>query len=151
MLSQYRSAVGCFERVEDVVTGGSTAFKVKERQPQALGSVGLTDASGFLEQGKKRVDSVLVTPGRLPEPDMQQCGTFQDTVTAPSTHFCRIGLGDQMAGSCLPTFIALAQLCSGSPRSWTYYSPAFWGQTNGPSPWQNGQRLIRSFDPAPFP
>lgn len=50
---------GMSGRVEDVVTGGSTAFKVKERQQQALGIVGLTDASGFLELGQKRVDSTL--------------------------------------------------------------------------------------------
>lgn len=49
-------------RVEDVLTGGSTVFKVKERQQQALGIVGLTDASGFLELGQKRVDS---TPAPL--------------------------------------------------------------------------------------
>lgn len=91
------------------MTGGSTAFKVKERQQQALGIVGLTDASGFLELGQKRVDSALGPPCRLPEPDMQQCGTSQDTVRAPSTHFCRrIGPGDQMAGSSLLPWLSCA-------------------------------------------
>lgn len=42
---------GMSGRGEDVVSGGSTAFKVMERQQQALASVGLTDASGFLELG----------------------------------------------------------------------------------------------------
>lgn len=50
---------GMSGRVEDVLTGGSTVFKVKERQQQALGIVGLTDASGFLELGQKRVDCTL--------------------------------------------------------------------------------------------
>lgn len=62
MLSQYRTASGMSGRGEDVVTGGSTVFKVKERQQQTLGIVGLTDASGFLEPGQKRVDSAITPP-----------------------------------------------------------------------------------------
>lgn len=139
---------GMSERVEDVVTGGSTAFKVKERQQQALGSVGLTDASGFLEQGKKRVDSVLATPGRLPEPDMQQCGTFQDPVTAPSTHFCHIGAGDQMAGSCLLPWLSCAL---GLPRRGFIIHLLFGGRRMGPVPARMAKGLSDPMIPLRFP
>lgn len=62
MLSQYRTASGMSGRGEDVVTRGSTVFKVKERQPQALGIVGLKTRLVFWSWVKKRVDSALGPP-----------------------------------------------------------------------------------------
>lgn len=132
MLSQYRTASGMSGRGEDVVTGGSTVFKVKERQPQALGIVGLTDASGFLELGQKARRQCPWPPCRLPDPDMQQCGTSQDTVRAPSTHFCRrIGPGDQMADSSLLPWLSCAL---GLPRRGFIIHLLFGGRQMGPVP-----------------
>lgn len=125
---------------------------MKERQPRALGIVGLTDASGFLELGQKRVDSALghppLAPGSPPEPDMQQCGTFQDTVRAPSTHFCRIGLGDQMAGPRLFPWLSCAP---GLPRHGFIIHLLFGGTQMGPVPARTVKGLSDPLIPLRFP
>lgn len=151
MLSQEKVCSGMSGRVENVVTGGSRAFKVKERQQQALGHVGLTDASRFLELGQKRVDGV---PAPLAAYLTQTCDNAAHFKTQSGHHpptFARIGPGDQMPGTCLFPWLSCAL---GLPSRGFLIHLLFGfseGTQMGPVPARMVKGLIRSFDPAPFP
>lgn len=144
---------GMSGRIENVLTGGSRAFKVKEKRTATCAKpCGSHRRVSFFGAGAKSASTVSMHPGRLPDPDMRQCGTFQDTVRAPSTHFWPHWV-PVIRWLVLVYFLGSA-VALGLPSCGFFIHHLLFGFSEGtqmgPVPVKMVKGLIRSFDPAPF-